>query len=92
MNDDFKKHPQSITELRAGKAEDGSKWTPRDALINLLRDIDNGLDVDMLLVGYRIKVKGTENEYDYSYHNATPSTIVALELWTYTGELLKKKQ
>lgn len=38
----YANHPQSITEIRADKAEDGTKWLPRDVLISMLRDIDSG--------------------------------------------------
>ena len=34
--------PTSITEARAQREGDASKWTPRDVLIALLRDIDSG--------------------------------------------------
>lgn len=40
--DDFSNAPQSITEIRADKAENAALWTPRDAVIALLRDIDRG--------------------------------------------------
>ena len=40
--DDFSNAPQSITEIRADKAENGALWTPRDALVSLLREIDRG--------------------------------------------------
>lgn len=42
MSAEFKDHPKSITEARADKYNDGSMWSPRDALIALLREIDNG--------------------------------------------------
>lgn len=42
MNDDFKNVPESIAEIRANKAERASLWTPRDALISALREIDRG--------------------------------------------------
>lgn len=42
MND-FSNHPISITEAKAGRMEGGAGvWTPRDALISVLRDIDSG--------------------------------------------------
>jgi hypothetical protein len=40
--DDFKDAPESITEIRANKADKASLWTPRDALISALREIDQG--------------------------------------------------
>ena len=41
MNDDFSNTPLSIAEIKANKAEKASLWTPRDALIAALRDIDS---------------------------------------------------
>lgn len=91
--DDFKNAPQSITELRANKSANGSIWTPRDALISLLREIDNGLDVDMLIVGYRYQneTDKKDNAYTYMYHQATPDMLTALGLLDMTKELIKKK-
>lgn len=42
MTESFADHPVSIAEARADRASDGSLWTPRDALISTLRDIDEG--------------------------------------------------
>lgn len=40
--EDFANAPQTITELRAHRAESGSKWTPRDAVVWAARKIDAG--------------------------------------------------
>jgi hypothetical protein len=58
--DDFSKHPKSITELRAQRTQRASDWTPRDALIELLRDIDSGaVTVDALvIIGRQIEGDG----------------------------------
>jgi hypothetical protein len=51
---EFANAPQTITELRADRECDGSKWTPRDALISVLRDIDSGkAKVDTVFIAYR---------------------------------------
>ncbi len=42
MNDSFADAPVSIAELRADRERDGALWTPRDALVALLREIDQG--------------------------------------------------
>ncbi len=39
---DYSKHPPTINEIKSDKTGNGSDWTPRDALIALLRDIDSG--------------------------------------------------
>lgn len=38
----FADEPPSITSLRSRKSGNGSDWTPRDALIDVLREIDAG--------------------------------------------------
>lgn len=51
---DFSNHPPSITELRANRSKDCSEWTPRDALIDLLRRIDAGeANIDAMVIAYR---------------------------------------
>lgn len=53
-DDDFKDAPVSVAELRADKAGDGRLWTPRDALVNLLREIDRGeVAPDTLVIAFR---------------------------------------
>lgn len=89
MTDDYRDHPKSLNEVKAEKSHNGAKWTPRDALISLLREIDNGLDIEMLIVGYRYKSDKDTNEY--RYHQSTPNLLTAIGLWHMTGELLKNK-
>lgn len=57
-NENFANAPQSVTELRSNRTEDGSKWLPRDALIALLRAIDAGQypGLDALVIAYRVKL------------------------------------
>ena len=50
MTDDFSKQPISITEARATREKNGSLWTARDALIETLREIDNGRRVDAIFL------------------------------------------
>ena len=47
---DYKDHPPSVTELRSEKTNDAADWTPRDALITALRDIDSGRQEPTCLV------------------------------------------
>jgi hypothetical protein len=52
--DNFSGYPKSISEVRAHKLRDGRLWGPRDALIDLLRDIDGGkVDPVDLVIVYR---------------------------------------
>lgn len=89
MNDEFKNVPQSITELRADKEHNGSLWTPRDAIISLLREIDNGLKIDMVIIGYRFE--NNNDTVSYQFSQSTPNMLTAIGLWELTGELLKDK-
>ena len=51
--DDFKDHPISISERQALKTEDPRKWSARDVLISVLRDIDSGkVNPKALVVGF----------------------------------------
>jgi hypothetical protein len=38
----FANIPVSLSEVRAEKEGDGKLWSPRDALVSILRDIDAG--------------------------------------------------
>lgn len=59
----FTDAPISISELRSDKSGNAKDWTPRDALIALLRDIDSGKqDVDHAIICYRVRLK--DGEYD----------------------------
>lgn len=40
--DNFAGHPVSVAEHRAHRARDAREWTPREALIAALRDLDSG--------------------------------------------------
>lgn len=42
MTESFADAPQSITELRSDKSGSAKDWTPRDALVTTLREIDTG--------------------------------------------------
>ena len=65
--DNFADHPQSIAELRSDKTQCAADWTPRDALIYLLREIDAGrLEINSMVCVYETKgaldhVKSTPN-------------------------------
>ena len=50
--DNYKDYPQTIGELRSDKSDRATDWAPRDALIALLRQIDNGLNVSGLVISY----------------------------------------
>jgi hypothetical protein len=64
-NDSFKDYPPSVTEVRGQQAEDAAVWTPRDALINALREVDNGLPLTDVLIIARMKVNEYPSEVRY---------------------------
>lgn len=70
----FAQYPVSIAEAKASAKKDGSLWTPRDALISALRDLDSGEIVpEQLIILY---LKPTVNQ-DIGIYNCTPNTTVA---------------
>jgi len=66
--EDFKGHPQSIAEIKADREGDGSLWTPRDALISLLREIDEGRNVSHMVICFDVEDQtpsGTRRNLSY---------------------------
>lgn len=56
---DYSNAPTSITEAKAIRADDAAQWTPRDALVSMLRDIDAGsLEPTELVLLYREPKEG----------------------------------
>ncbi len=54
MGERFDDMPVSVAEARAHRSYRASDWLPRDALVNLLRDIDAGrVHPDTLFIAYR---------------------------------------
>lgn len=53
-DEDFSKYPKSVGEARSEASERASDWTPREALISMLRDIDSGkVKTDALVICFR---------------------------------------
>jgi hypothetical protein len=70
----FAGYPISLNEAKASKAKNGGLWTPRDALISMLRDIDSGeIAPEQLIVLY---LKPTVTQ-DIGIYNCTPNSTVA---------------
>lgn len=74
----FKDFPRSVGEIKAEKAQDGSLWSPRDALIDLLRDIDAGKEVTDLIISFREKTE--DGRFGHFYRAATRDQLTALGL------------
>jgi hypothetical protein len=54
-DDDYSNYPQSVAEIRSDKTWRAIDWTPRDALISCLRDIDSGkIKPDSLLICWSV--------------------------------------
>lgn len=78
----FKNHPESIAERKSEKTMDAADWTPRDALISMLRRIDNGEKVDELIICFA-EIRGTKRHLAVtSYLAATSNPLVSYGLLT----------
>jgi hypothetical protein len=85
--DNFANHPKSITEIKGEKSFDAKDWTPRDALINALRDIDSGeLDAQALIVCVQKCDEGMQ------YYNSTPSVVTALGILDYIAKRIYSRR
>lgn len=70
----FADAPQSFTERRSDMVEEGGKvWTPRDALIRALREIDSGQINPSVLV-----VCMLDQEAKVTFKQASPSIYQTL--------------
>jgi hypothetical protein len=78
---DFAKAPKSLGEARADKSHRASDWTPRDALVDLLRQIDAGeLDVDTVVIGYRVRPTKEMPHGKAAWQAASPDPLITAGL------------
>lgn len=76
MSEDFSKYPKSIGEARAEASDLAKDWTPREALISMLRDIDSGkLQTDAIVICFR-----RPNGEKPGFVVASPDPLVTLGL------------
>lgn len=54
MADDFKDAPESLGIARATKEANACLASPRDILVAMLKEIDNGLEVDLCVICFRV--------------------------------------
>lgn len=74
----FTNYPHSVNELRSRRSGNAADWGPRDALIQMLRDIDSGaIQPDALVVSFREKV---ERGFRTNFSAACPDSGVMLAL------------
>ena len=81
-SENFAGYPPSIGELRSDHTQSSSDWAPRDALISVLREIDEDLDVDALVVCYRHR--DDAGKLKSRFRAASPDGHVTLGMLTST--------
>lgn len=64
----FATYPKSLSAVRAEKSEAACDWTPKDVLIELLRQIDKGeINPDSLIIVFRDTKENGDRETGLSY-------------------------
>lgn len=48
-----------LNNHRVETRDEASAWTPREALLDLLQQIDNGLEIEEMVICYDLGVKGS---------------------------------
>lgn len=70
----FAGYPKSITEMRADKTDLAKDITPRDVLIEMLRDIDEGhLNPSAIVVAF---MEGTPEAPTMDWRVSSPNLVV----------------
>lgn len=81
MTDDFADYPVSVSEARADREDDCRLRSPRDALISVLRDIDEDkVAPDALICIYR--ERGDDGSTQTHFAAASPDIHTSLGLLT----------
>lgn len=75
----FANAPITIGEARAQRAGSAAAWSPRDVLVQLLREIDSG-DLKPSAMVVSMAVPQPDGTMAHSYRNACPDNFVALGL------------
>lgn len=73
MTDDFSDHPISLAETRADRENNGGRWTPRDALIHILREIDRG-NIDPVAIAVIYTEKLGDSDTRTRFVQSSPSS------------------
>jgi hypothetical protein len=87
MSDNFANYPKSIGEIKSEQTKDASYWTPRECLIDLLRQIDNGANISTLIICYRQNVDGEDRG---RYSQSTKDGLVTIGLLASTVNRMMK--
>ena len=78
MSDDFSNHPPTVSELKSNKTGSAKDWTPRDALIAALRDLDSGeIDPETLIVAYHDRKTNSPRWYWSGPNRYTMAGVLA---------------
>ena len=78
MDDNFTDSPVSVGEILASRNGDGAKWTPREALVKILRMIDSGeSSPDVLVIAYGELIDGVRQGH---FFQSTPDGLLSLGL------------
>ena len=85
--DDFSNAPLSITEIRSDKSDSAADWTPRDALVSLLREIDKGdVSPDAIVICFR---QPGEREGSSHFRMSASDPLIGLGLITRVAHLIQ---
>lgn len=88
MVDDFSGYPLSVGEIKADKEGDGKIWSARDAIISVLRDIDDGkVSPVAVVVSYLHK---TDDEERVFYAISAPNKTTGLGLLSRVSFMLNE--
>lgn len=90
MSEDFKDYPKSITEIKSDRSNKASDWTPRDALIDVLRMIDSGeVKPTSLIVCYR-EASEEDGVAKPGFRVASPDPLLTLGMLSYITHRIAK--
>jgi hypothetical protein len=83
--DNFAGYPKTIGEIRSDRSNSGADWKPRDALIDVLREIDEGrISPEAIVICMREPDKERANEAHTKYRVASPDPHVTFGLLSAT--------
>ena len=86
--ENFKDYPQTIGEIRSNKTDSAGDWSPRDALIDMLRRIDSGVNIPSLVISFYVIHE--DNEATTHYVASTKQRNEALGLLARTTWLVNE--
>jgi hypothetical protein len=87
----FASYPESITERKSNLASENNATiiTPRDALITILRKIDEGMPIDALVIAYRIPTE-TRGIASMAYFQAVPDNETAIGILFRAAQMISR--